>query len=320
MGQNHARILSRHPAVSRLVLCDANATVRAQVAERTRCRSYGTLNELFLAEPSLDFAVVAVPTFLHFQVAKPFVERGIHCLIEKPITAHLDEGRRLAELAAQLGVVISTGHVERFNPAVQALRQLTEQGALGEVKILSAKRVGPGPSIDRRGGIDVIVDLGIHELDLVRYLTHKSVCRLEAVGQIGIGGSSDDFAVLVLDLGDAVATIRVDWVSPTKSRELEVVGTTAMAHVEYMTQDLRIRRPQNVVPEDEFARFLLHYGTKIEGERISVISAEPLQVELDNFLHFISEGAGEIVTPDDALAALELAVAASRRIRQSHAP
>jgi UDP-N-acetylglucosamine 3-dehydrogenase len=316
MGQHHVRILSQHPAVSSVAVCDPDVEARAAIAGRFPITPFADLAALLAGCPRLDFAVIAVPTTYHYEVTRRLLASGVHCLVEKPIASTPEEGARLACLAEASGKVLSVGHVERFNPAVRALRQLIAQGALGDIKMVTCRRAGPGPAPARRGKINVLVDIGIHDVDVVNFLLSRYPRDCQAFGGSTQESETEDYALVILDYGNAVAQIHADWITPVKIRQLEVVGTAGYGCLEYVTQELRLYRSHDMRAPIDFSEFLLRFGPQDRGQRVDVELAEPLRVELDGFIDAILWGGKEIVPPSSAIEALRIVTEATERIRQ----
>lgn len=321
MGQHHARVLSQHPAVQTVVVCDPNVKARTEVARRYATMAVADLDQLFAVVPHLDIAVVAVPTMYHFEVARTLLEHGANCLVEKPIASTPEDGEKLARLAHACGRILGVGHVERFNPAVRALRRVIADGSLGAVKVISCRRAGPGPAPDRRGKVNVLVDIGIHDVDVVNYLLSRYPVRCRAFGGSTRDGEAEDYALMILDYGNAVAQVHADWITPVKIRQLDVVGTDGYACLEYVTQEVRVYRGRDALPSlppVDFSQFLLRFGPQDRGRRIEVATAEPLRVELDGFIDAVQNGGGQIVQPSSAIEALRIVTLATERMRHGH--
>ena len=316
MGRHHARLLSRNRRVGEVVVCDPDEERRVAIQRDFPVVVVRDVDSLLLHRPFPSAAVVAVPTHLHHRIGSRLLSAGIPCLIEKPMAASLDEADELGALADQFGVVLAVGHVERFNPAVRELKRLIDRGVIGEVKLLIARRAGPGPVPAEDRDSDVVVDIGIHDIDVLMYLLGA-----EPESVFSTGGRSKlspfvaDYAAITLDFEGVVAQIQVDWVTPRKVRRLDAVGTEGMATLEYITQDLVLYMPGGALRADDFSELVMAARANPSGQRVQVKPAEPLAVELDGFLDHVATGSGDIVTAREARAALAIAVAASARLK-----
>jgi UDP-N-acetylglucosamine 3-dehydrogenase len=315
MGRHHARLLSQNRKVGEVVICDPDGQRRSALQLDFSVAAVGDLDALLQRQPLPSAAVVAAPTHLHHQIGSRLLSTGIPCLIEKPIAASLEEADDLDRIAKDQGVTLAVGHVERFNPAVRELKRLIDGDVIGEAKLLIARRAGPGPLPPKDRDSDVIIDIGIHDIDVLMYLLGGVPTSIFAAG-----GRSElspvvvDYAAITLDFDGVVAQIQVDWVSPCKVRRLDVVGTGGMATLEYITQDLSLYMPAGAPRADDFSQLVMAARANPSGQRVEVKPAEPLAVELDGFIDKVATGVGQVVTATEARAALAVAVAASEQL------
>jgi UDP-N-acetylglucosamine 3-dehydrogenase len=315
MGRHHARLLSQNRNVGDVVICDPDPRRRSALQLDYPVETVADLDALLERRPLPSAAVVAVPTHLHHPIGSRLLSTGIPCLIEKPIAASLEEADDLERMARERGVTLAVGHVERFNPAVRELKRLIDGDVIGEAKLLIARRAGPGPLPSKDRDSDVIIDIGIHDIDVLMYLlggVPKSV--FAAGGRSELSPVVVDYAAITLDFGGVVAQIQVDWVSPCKVRRLDVVGTGGMATLEYITQDLSLYMPAGAPRADDFSQLVMAARANPSGQRVEVKPSEPLAVELDGFIEKVATGLGQVVTATEARAALAVAVAASEQL------
>lgn len=307
MGRNHVRVLSDLPGVELRAIVDANAQVTAHLAHRYRVPAYPTLKAM-LAEITPRAAVVAVPTVEHLSIAGALVERGVHVLVEKPIAASVAEARALIARAEGANVALFVGHIERFNPAVLELRRRLSAGELGRVLHVEARRQGPFPA--RIQDVGVIVDLAVHDIDLVRFVTGSEVERVYAETTQRLHHAHEDMVRATLRLGDGVvASLAIDWLTPTKMRELTVTGERGMFQVNLLTQDLTWF--ENAAIEEERDDDIALLRGVQEGRMIRhvVKKREPLVAELEAFVRFIHDRTAERVSGEDGTAAIRVAQA-----------
>ena len=260
-----------------------------------------------LDEQTLDAVTIAVPTVDHLEVALEVISRGIHLLIEKPIAFSVEEGQIIIDAAAVAGVCLMIGHIERFNPAVQALKSCLDNQELGRVFQIDARRQGPFPA--RVKDVGVVIDLAVHDLDVMRFITGAEVRRLYAETESRIHSSREDLFSGLVRLDDGiVGTLIVNWLTPTKIRELYVIGENGMFQVNYLTQDLFFYENADAPLEDW--PYLNLRGVS-EGRMVRTIVAkkEPLRSEQESFLAAVRGESPISVTGHDGLKALELAQA-----------
>ena len=190
MGQNHVRCLSSMKGVDLVAVVDADPTLRQSVAESSGSRAVESIDGL----QEVDAAVVAVPTAHHAEIGCALMERGIHCLVEKPLADDPDDARLLLEAADVAGVVLQVGHVERFNPAVRQLREV-----LVDEKVLAVNAMRMSVTSGRVTDIDVVMDLMVHDIDVVLSLMGDDTPSVVARGVDGVSGHDHVTALLSFD-------------------------------------------------------------------------------------------------------------------------
>ena len=316
MGTHHARNYAELAEADLRAIVDVDIERAERLASRFGCRAYACLEELLAEEPSVAAVSVAVPTALHFDVAAPLLAAGRHVLVEKPVAATVEAADGLVGLARAAGTVLAVGHVERFNPAVRALRERISAGALGDVLSLLARRVGLMPP--RVHDANVLLDLAIHDVDVFRYLLgadepDEVYCNAGKA----LNGDLYDFADVFLRFGRVGCLLQVNWMTPVKIRSLAVTGTEGYAELEYVRQELDLFPAQSVRETESFAQ-LTGYSD-VRPERVPVGVAEPLRLELQEFVAAARGEPGTIVNGEEAaasLAVIETIVAAGEAARR----
>jgi UDP-N-acetylglucosamine 3-dehydrogenase len=307
MGRNHARVYWEMPDVSLVGLSDIDAPLAEKWARRYGCEGYPDFR-MMLDKQKPQAVTIAVPITDHLEVALEVIDRRIHLLIEKPIAFTMEEGQQIIRAAKEAGVCLMVGHIERFNPAVIALKGHLAQGDLGRVFEIDTRRQGPFP--DHISGVGVVIDLAVHDLDIMRYISGAEITRVYAETERRLHSKYEDLLAGLVRLSDgSVGTLTINWLTPTKIRELSVTGERGMFRVDYLTQDLYFfenASAQGV--EWDSLRVLRGVG---EGRMIREVvnKKEPLRAELEAFLSAVR---GEIAIPvpgEDGLRALELAQA-----------
>jgi predicted dehydrogenase len=297
LGRLHARVLTEMDEVDVIGFVEPDDEKAAEVEENLGLRRFRSPAEL---APHVECAVVATPTILHAEVASTLLEAGCDVMIEKPITSEPDAARRLIELAASQGRIIQTGHVERYNPAIQAAVPM-----ISRPRYVEAQRIGVFSS--RSLDIDVLLDLMIHDLQLVISLLGKTVVDIRAVGVPVLTGKVD-MANVRLELDDgSVANLVASRVSSEKLRRFRLFGPDAYISVD--TKDQEVKGYRLVAQSD---------GQKsIEELVIDVERKEPLRAELEAFAACVRSREKPLVSGEDGLAALELALRVGEKIRES---
>ncbi len=303
MGRNHARVYAQMEGTSLVAAADPDASVLEPLARTYRARVYTEYVQL-LDEEKPDLVSIAVPTRLHREVAVAAMSRGLHVFLEKPIAASVEEGQKIVECAHREGVKLGVGHIERFNPAVTELKKQLNAGQLGRIFQIHARRVGPFPS--RVGDVGVVIDLATHELNLLEYLTGSRVKSVYAETEREIHAKHEDLLTGILKFEDGtIGILDINWLTPTKIRELSLIGEKGMFLVNYLTQDLFFY-------ENDFRNGnwegLAIMGVS-EGQRIrhNIKRKEPLLAELESFVEAIEDDAEPQIGGEEALRAVLLA-------------
>jgi UDP-N-acetylglucosamine 3-dehydrogenase len=306
MGRHHARVYKDIAATQLVGVADPDPAHSEFVAGRQNVPTFVDHSDL-LASTQPDLVSIAVPTALHLSVARDCLEAGAHVLVEKPIAATVDEGRQLVEAAAAAGRALCVGHVERFNPAVLELKRRLDAGALGRVFEIRARRMGPFPA--RVRDVGVVIDLAAHDLDVMRWLIGGEATRVSAETAQRIHTDHEDlFSGLLRFEGGEIGVLNVNWLTPTKVRELSVSGERGMFVANYLTQELDFY--ENVHADSHWDDFgVLQSVAEGNMIRLRIDRGEPLVAELSAFAASVAEGSDPPITGLDGLAALSLAQA-----------
>jgi predicted dehydrogenase len=306
MGANHARVFAELPGVELVGVADADPE---RVAKATGGRSLPGFPDTgrLLAETHPDLVSVVVPTGLHEAVAMEVIEAGASLLVEKPIAATLDSAMRISSAAESRGVVLTVGHIERFNPAVQELKARLKAGQGGRVLQLRARRVGPFPH--RIRDVGVIHDLAPHDIDIMRYLLDDEVDRVYAEARRHINTENEDLVAGMLHFHDgAIGVLDINWLTPTKERTLTVLCEKGMFAADYAAQTLAFY--------ENFAASAREgaIASVTEGPmtRYPIASREPLRVELEAFRDAVRDHTAPRVGAHDGMVALAVAEALVR--------
>ena len=288
LGRHHARILSGLPGVQFVGACDLDLS-RAQnaVAAAPGAKAFAKAADLI---GLVDAVVIAVPTIHHLDVARPFLERGVSCLIEKPIATTLDEADTLIAAAAKAGAVLAVGHSERFNPAMIAARPLLTQPRFVEVHRLSSF---PERSLD----VDVVFDVMIHDLDIILSVDGSEVTSVDAIG-INVLTPKVDIANARLKFASGcVANITASRISREPVRKVRFFQQDSYVSIDYANKEVEAWR---LTPQPEGR-------PKIEGGAVAVPVGEPLAAELADFIGAVRDKRSPIVSGHDGRRALALA-------------
>jgi UDP-N-acetylglucosamine 3-dehydrogenase len=307
MGSNHVRVLSTTPDIEVAGVTDPDGSRRdAALRLRPGIRTYETLPDA-VADLQPDFACIAVPVAQLADVAAEAVALELPALVEKPGGPSSEAIRALEADATRAGVPIGVGYVERFNPAVVALKRKLEEGVIGRIHQLHARRLSPDPG--RESMIGVALDLATHDIDVMRYLTGGEVTRVFAETARRADNDVEDLICATLRFDtEATGLLETNWITPTKVRQLSVTGELGMLVVDYLTQDLYLyEHPEGRTEWPSLAQ------VRPSGEgnmiRFSLDRQEPLRVELEAFVRSLREGRDPPVGTRDAEAAVSIAQA-----------
>jgi predicted dehydrogenase len=288
MGSNHARVLAGLPGVALVGVTDPAADSRSRVMKMANCPTYSTIDELL--DSGVDAVTIAAPTHLHRDVALACIARKVHVLVEKPIASTTEEGLEIVEAAKKAGVTLMVGHVERFNPAVAAIKQAIKGE---EILSVAITRVGPFPP--RMSNVGVVIDLAVHDIDLIRWFTESDIIEVQPQLASAVA-EREDIALLQFRTASGVlAHINTNWLTPFKARSV-----TVATRKKYIQGDLLTRQVTEC------------FGFQPDGSysmrHLSVGHDEPLRAELMAFIQAVRTGGTPAVTGEEGVASLELAI------------
>jgi len=312
MGQHHARIFSGFHDVSLVAVCDTNLKTAKSLAKTYKTRYYLNHKELIKKE-DLDAASIAVPTKYHLPVALDFIKERIPLLVEKPLADTSMAAKKIIDAARKKKVVLSVGHIERYNPAIIQLQKIVSKKLLGEILSINIKRVGLFPT--RVMDVSVLIDLAVHDLDIANTLVKRTPDFLYARGSGALTKGKYDHAEIFLDFKDFGCFIQVNWVTPIKIRQLSITGTKGYAELNYLTQELLVYKSIYKISQPEgFKEFVIKFGNP-KTRQVKVKNQEPLKIELRNFIDSVKNKTKPNVSDKEALAAIILAEMAEKSIR-----
>ena len=307
MGKNHARVYREMPETELVAVVDKNDTLAERVGQLYSVNAYTDYREMVANERPVA-VTVAVPTQGHFGIVCGLLQAGCHVLVEKPIAATVDEAHKLVAVAEQAGRKLMVGHIERYNPAVTELKRRLAAGELGRVFQIHTRRLGPFPA--RVHDVGVVVDLATHDLDIMRYLTGSEAVRVYAETRREVHTSNEDlFTGVIRFANDTLGVLEVNWLTPTKIRELYMTGERGMFRVDYLMQDLYFYENAEVNGNHWDAISVLRGVSEGAMTRFVVKKKEPLRAELEAFVASMQGDNSRMVNGHDGQVALELALA-----------
>jgi predicted dehydrogenase len=282
MGKEHARIYSELQEVELVGVHDSNPDTARKIAAKCKTKAFGSLEEMVDA---VDAASIVTPTSTHLAIAEPFLKRGKHVLVEKPIAMDTEEARKLVDLAEKHGAKLAVGHVERFNPVLVALEE-----RLGRPRFIEAHRLSPYPG--RSTDIGVVMDLMIHDLEIILHLVRSPVTSVDAVGVPVLSKGEDIANARIRFANGCVANLTTSRISPEKLRKIRVFQDDAYLSLDYMKQEGEIYK---------------RLDGKITRDKIPVMKGEPLKNQLAEFVMNVRENTDPRVAGAHGFEALKLA-------------
>jgi UDP-N-acetylglucosamine 3-dehydrogenase len=287
MGSNHARVLSDIPGVELVGIADPDRKQRELVSDALGCTAVNDVGALLRC--GVDALTIAAPTHLHHDIALKCIAEGIHLLVEKPIASSVEEGRAIVAAARRAGVTLMVGHVERFNPAVQSIKRAIQDQ---DILSIAITRVGPFPP--RMSNVGVVIDLGVHDIDLIRWFTESEIVEIQPQMSTAVA-EREDIALLQFRTASGVlAHINTNWLTPFKARNIHVATRDKYLIADLLT--LQVTECFGFQPDGSYSM-----------RHLSVGYAEPLRAELVAFVDAIREGKQPPVSGEEAVASLEIA-------------
>ncbi len=308
LGKEHARVYSEIPEVDLVGVVDINTSVGEEIAKRCNTKYYSSFKEIL---NKVDVASVVVPTKSHYEITKELLKNGIHVLVEKPMTGTVSEAEDLIKLSQQNSTILQPGYIERFNPALQAIQKLDIS-----LKFIECHRLSPFTF--RSADIGVVLDLMIHDIDIILYLSKSKVKRIDAVGVNVISDKEDIANARIQFENGCVANITASRVSFEPMRKIRLFSENSYITLDYQKQDALIykkspkltlksidTKSKNVSTIKDLKNF--SFGDLLKIERIKMNNQEPLRKELESFINCIKNGEQPVVSGEEGIKAIKTA-------------
>ncbi len=293
MGKNHIRIYSEMTNVELAGISDIDKDLVEELAQEYNTKSFTDYNELLKMD--LDAISIVVPTKMHKVVAIECIRSGANVLVEKPISDSVENAQAIIDAAKENDKIVMVGHIERFNPAVIKLKEIIDSGLLGKIVSISTTRVGPyNPRIRDVG---VILDIGVHDIDIISYLYGKSVNQTYTVAGADIHSFEDHATIHMRFDHELSGLVEVNWLTPHKVRNLTALGVEGVAYLDYIDQTVE-----------------LHDSGWVRKAKIE--QKEPLRNELEYFVDCVKEGKQANPSGEDGMHALKVSLAAIRSYKE----
>lgn len=291
LGTHHARIYSQLNQVELVGVCDIDKEKAGKVAELYNTKTYTNYKSLF---GYIDAASIVVPTILHYKIAKDFLNAGVNLLVEKPITTILSQAKNLLKLSNKKHLILQVGHVERFNAAVRKISSFRKNP-----RFIECHRLGPFSK--RIADVGVVLDLMIHDIDIVLGLIKSKVKKIEAIGVKVLTDHEDIASARLTFKNNAVANLTASRLTPEAVRKIRIFEEDAYISLDYINQSAQIYRKA---------------GSSITQEAIDIKKEEPLKEELEHFIDCVKNKKRPLVSGKEALEALKIALLITKKIHK----
>lgn len=306
LGQHHARNLAAMDDAELVCVCDTNVANGKKIAKEYKTEFVEDYRQMI---GRVQAASIVTPTVAHFDIANAFLEAGIHCMVEKPICTTVLEAAKLSILASRKNVLLQVGHIEHFNVAVQKFKEM-----LTTPLFIECHRLGPFDP--RVKDVGVVMDLMIHDIDIILRIVPSPIEAIEAVGVSILTDKEDIANARIRFQNGCIANVTCSRVTPTPMRKLRVFQENAYISLDYRNQTMdvhrRLKHPGPLKPGDP-----KYY---IQTEKINVKRIEPLKLELEHFLECIRQGRTPQTTGEQAMEALDVVIKITEMIRSKTVP
>ncbi len=298
LGRHHARIYSEMPSVELVGVVDIDKKRAEDIA-----RIYQTIpyydHTTFIEKESPDAVSIVVPTTSHFEIARDFLAKDIHILVEKPVTRTVEEAAELLKMAKSKNLILQVGHIERFNAAVQTVKNIVKDPIF-----IQSQRMGPYNH--RINDVGVVLDLMIHDIDIILSLVKSPIREIKSFGQKVVSTTEDIASTQIYFENGCIAHILVSRVTEAKIRKLQIIQQGAYIYLDYGQQSINIYKQMDSQHFPLLKESTSGMVTIIE--RPSIKKEEPLRIELDHFIKCVKDGREPLVTIENGKKALEVAL------------
>ncbi|GAX62198.1 1-carboxy-3-chloro-3,4-dihydroxycyclohexa-1, 5-diene dehydrogenase [Candidatus Scalindua japonica] len=318
LGKEHARIYSEIPEVDLIGVVDTNKDTGEAVARRCKTTYYSSFKDILT---KIDIASVVVPTRSHYKITKELLNNGIHVLVEKPMTGTVSEAEDLIRLSKQNSIILQPGYIERFNPALEAIKELDVS-----IKFIECHRLSPFTF--RSADIGVVLDLMIHDIDIILYLSKSKIKKIDAVGVNVIADKEDIANARIQFENGCVANITASRVSFEPMRRIRLFSENSYISLDYQKQEALIYKKspkltlKSIDPERKGVSSItdlknFSFGDMLKIERIIMNNQEPLKKELESFIDCIKNGKQPVVSGEEGINAIKTAAVIREEINKN---
>lgn len=304
MGKNHARVCSEIENLELAGVSDINEALAKNMAEKFTTKSFTDYKQLLR---EIDVAIVATPTIYHYDITNDLLENGKHVLVEKPISNSVEKAQELIRKAQEKNLVLAVGHIERHNPVVKFVKDSLDRGKFGELITLTSRRVSNFPG--RIRDVGVVMDLGIHDIDIMYYLAGEIESVYAKAGKFTIDIDNEDHANIFLNFKSGICgVVEINWLTPMKVRKLFLTCSNNFVEADYIKQAVTISSSYfEKVDETDLYRAQIQYNVN----EVALEKKEPLRNEIEDFIKAVENNSKPLASGEDGLMALRIAEAAT---------
>lgn len=306
LGQHHARNYYNLPNAELKYVCDADERQARKIAKSFKAKAVKDFDELI---GKVDAVSIATPTVLHYEIAEKFLQNGIHCLVEKPICNTVVDAAKLTSLARKKGLILQVGHIEHFNVAVQKFKEI-----LTTPLFIECHRLGPFDP--RVKDVGVVLDLMIHDIDIIMRIVNSPIVDIDATGVAILTDKEDIANARIRFESGCIANITCSRVTPKPMRKLRVFQDNAYISLDYKRQNMEIHK--RFKREGKLRAGESRYFIKTSKRRVK--REEPLKLELEHFIDCIEAGRDPQTTGEQAMEALDVVIKITEQIRNTTVP
>ena len=308
MGKNHARVNSEMGVLGGIA--DSNEAIARPLAEKFGVEYFSDYKDMFA---SVDAITIATPTVTHFKIAMDAIQAGKHVLVEKPICPTIEEAEQMVKAAEDAGIVLAVGQIERHNPVVKFAREAIEQGQFGDIVSIAARRVSTFPG--RISDVGVLLDLGIHDIDVIRYLAQSKVTSVYALGGKRQNDKFEDHANVLMEFENGImGYVEVNWLTPMKVRRISITCLENYVELDYMKQSADVSSSQvsGKLDTNDLYRLPIEFDIR----HVSLKKQEPLRNEHEDFINAIKTKSEPLIAGWDGTETLRVCQAALKSIKE----
>ncbi len=313
MGSNHARVYSEIPDCKIVAISDIDEKKAKAMGQKYNCSYYKDYKEM-LDKEEIEAASVTVPTKIHKEVSSYVMDKNIHVLLEKPIAGNIEDAQEIIKKAKEKNVKLLIGHIERFNPVVIKMKELIDKGKLGKIITIIARRVGSFPL--RIKDANIVVDVSVHDIDIINYLLGKKPDKIHCFGGMSINDNKEDQVIVLMKYDQTSGVIQSNWITPIKIRNLSVTGTKGYAELNYLTQELVLYKSNFQKHFDTYKEFIIKFG-KPKKIHLDIRKKEPLKEEITHFIKCAEGDDKPVVDGYQALTSLKIALEINNKLRKN---